>query len=218
MELFDVYIAAYSGRLMNYSNQVAYVQKYSPHHGVMSFYETHDNGDEFMILDLLFCEEANMIYIMDYYGFNFHSWEDQLEYMPHNAVSGGNLVENLQECKEILKKMYGLNTRLYNKGNFKALCNEHIDDARWKSQALGSRLPYDLTQYIYDKIVPAWTSCSQKFWKGRWAPYKAVHDSYEEAIELFNSVVPNLRDERTRAFYQPTGKDTFLTLSKIVVV
>jgi len=214
---FDVYITAFSGRLTQYQNQIAYVQKYDENRAVMSLYESHDDGDEFMFLDLLFCEEANMIYIMDYYGFNFHSWEDQVEYMPHSEVTG-NLTENLRVCQEILKKMYGFNTRIYNKGNFLALSKEYIDNARWKSQALGSRLPYDLRQYIYDKIVPNWTSHSRKFWKGRWAPYKDVRHTFEAAYDLFFSVVPNLKDERAAAFYKHTGLDTFMTLSKVNMV
>ena len=212
---FDVYIKGYNGRLTQYQNQMAYVQKYDENRAVMSFYEQHDDGDEFMYLDLVFCEEAKVIYVMDYYGYNFHSWEDTVEYMPHNENARD---ESLRVCSEILKKMYGYTMRVYNKGAFNATKQKHINIARDQTFAIAPLLPMDISRKIYQTIVPNWTGLSRKFWKGRWAPYMDVRHSYENAMELFYSVVPNLRTERLKAFYLHTGVDVLTTLTKVVLV
>ena len=166
--------------------QVAYLEKYDTCLGQLSWWMSYEDGDEFMFADILICEEIQVMFITDYYGFNFHNYDECVEYRPALRSEQPQVEENLQEMKNILKKMYPTYTvYLYNKGLYKKLQAEMLDMRRYQSIALHKWLPFDIRENIYGRMVPRWTQFQHKKWKQRWTHHSHYRNHYETAQHLF---------------------------------
>lgn len=166
--------------------QVAYLEKYDSCLGQLSWWMIHEDGDEFMFADILICEEVQVMFITDYYGFNFHSWDEYVEYRPSLRSEQPMVEQNLQEMKNILKKMYPTySIYLYNKGHYKKLQTEMLNHRNYQTTALHKWLPMDIRENIYNQVVPRWTQFQHKQWKKRWTFHSHYRQEYEDAKHLF---------------------------------
>ena len=165
---------------------LAYFEPLMENRGIVSWWQQHDDGDNFMFLDVLVCEDIQVLFVLDYYGFNFHSFDDWIETTPKLNRDHWMTKEWLENIYSILKKWYPTYTIYhYNKGLFHRLRESKLNQ-RWDQvQTLNGHLPKDVLEKIYESMIPEWVYYRHQLCQTRWRDAEMDRDTYEEAIELF---------------------------------
>lgn len=165
---------------------LAYFESLTENRGIVSWWQQHNDGDNFMFVDVLVCEDIKVLFILDYYGFNFHSWDDWLECSPKNNHNHWMTLEWLGEIHTILHKWYP-NYKIYNynKGLFHRYRESKLRDLWNQVSTLTSRLPKDVLEKVYYSMIPEWVYYRHQLCNTRWNLSKFHRDTYSEAIELF---------------------------------
>jgi hypothetical protein len=122
---------------------------------IMKFHLLHDDGDEFVYAKLLFCSDIQTIYITHIYGYNFHSFEEPVEFWELDGLY--DLVED--EMVTALLKMYPKfsNVKYFDEEDF---THEVYDIQRAlidQACVLSNSLPYNVVDQIIIKNLPSWT-------------------------------------------------------------
>lgn len=172
-----------------------YVEKHNECQSTLAWWTQHDDGDEFIFADVLFCDSIETIFITDYYGFNFHSWDEWVEYCPELYEQQPEVANYLYEIMHILKKMYPTyKVYRYNKGHYKNLQEKAIQETWDRINAVSNNMIPDIQSLLFQKIVPMWCRFYKKIHKNRWDTHKLCYSNYEEAVELFYYQWDNLKE------------------------
>ena len=189
----DVYISPRKS-YFDYS-VTTYVEKHNECQRSLAWWTHHEDGDEFMFVDLLFCDSIQTILMTDYYGFNFHSWEEYVEYSPELYDTQPQVAIFLDEIKEILNKMYPTyKVYRYNKGFYKNLQEKAIQETWDRVNAVSDNMISDIEVILFHKVLPMWCRFYKKYHKNRWDTHKLYRNNYEDAKNLFYYQWDNLKE------------------------
>lgn len=165
----------------------------------MHWWYQHDDGDEFMYIDLLFCDSIKTIFILDYYGYNFHSFEDKVEYTPDMYNDYEELELIINDIKDTIKEIYpGYKVYRYNKSLFNYLRNTVICHHKKQISALPQLLS-DIEKVLLNKIAPKWTQYKHMPIRNRWKVQKATSRSYAQTVKLYYNDWKNLDEIKRKS-------------------
>lgn len=121
--------------------------------GVMKLHHYHEDGSEFVFCTLLFCPELKTIYIPHIYGYNFHSFESEIEYWDAETLESRGV-----DVMGYLLTWYPeyTNVKHFAKEDFQDQVNNYREGLINQGVALSSKLPYNVVDSILQTNKPAW--------------------------------------------------------------
>ena len=121
--------------------------------GVMKLHHYHEDGSEFVFCTLLFCPELKTIYIPHIYGYNFHSFESEIEYWDAETLESRGV-----DVMGYLLTWYPeyIHVKHFTKEDFEDQVNNYRGGLINQGVVLSSKLPYNVVDSILQTNKPSW--------------------------------------------------------------
>jgi hypothetical protein len=152
--------------------------------GSLEWWMEEVGGDDtYMFVDLLFCPEIGIVYMMDYYGFRVYRGD----FPQNDAVMAfyrpffpktKEQTAILEKVKETLATMTQLKVVVYNKGFFLAQKQVMKDKIMNQIAPLSRQLPKLCQSKICAKMVPSWMRFKHQElqWRYKWSMVETMID------------------------------------------
>jgi hypothetical protein len=122
--------------------------------GVMKLHHYHEDGSEFVFCTLLFCPELKTIYIPHIYGYNFHSFEAEIEYWDAETLESRCGMDVMKYLLTWYPEY--TNVKHFTKEDFEDQVNNYRGGLVNQGVALSSKLPYNVVDSILQTNKPSW--------------------------------------------------------------
>jgi hypothetical protein len=127
--------------------------------GFMSFRHYHDDGDLFAFGTLIFAPEISTIFIVDIYGFNFHSFEDQTEFYNMDELEENTHCIDRDTVYDVLSELFPAYTICkFGYDELTTAKDDYLQSLTAQAPILANVLPSLVIKEIARHQLPKWVS------------------------------------------------------------
>lgn len=126
--------------------------------GLMSFHHYHDDGDLFTFAHLVFAKEIDTIFVVNIYGFNYHSFADEREFFDIDGLDENEHCFAHQDLGNYLMEWYPSYKHVaYGVDNLIVASERYKESISKQAPILANVLPSLAVGAILKNQVPVWT-------------------------------------------------------------
>lgn len=149
----------------------------------------HDDGELFVFGRLIFAPEIKTIFVLDLYGFNYHSFADQAEFYGADGLESNEHCIRIDEISSIILPAFPeLYEHVeYGMDELTAAVNEYRGQLIKQTPALAHILPSLLIHKVLQAETPSWVKASYDTMNLKERFYLDINDYYYVS-DLFTDV------------------------------
>ena len=127
--------------------------------GSMSLRHYHDDGDLFIFGTLVFAPEISTIFVVDIYGFNFHSFEHQTEFHSIDEMENNAHAITRQSINDVVLDLFPVYITIsYGMGDLDVSRQSFSNSIANKSPILANIFPSLVVSKITHYQLPKWVT------------------------------------------------------------